>query len=377
MKKEKIRAFRTLKPCNIRHRVEHQGCGELQRKLSELAIDGILITDINNVRYLSGFSGSSGFLVITKTHPIFVTDFRYQEEARREIKGFKIKIESDERTDTIKKLVEKYGIKRLGFEDHSVNYHTYKKLLKRNIKLKALTDIVESLRLIKSRKELFYIKKAVRRAEDAFRKLLPFIKVGITEQRLAIRLEGLLREEGCKMMPFGVIVASGHMSALPHAKPSKRKIKKGDFILFDWGGECEGYFSDMTRMLAIKGRHLKKQLELYSTVCDAQRRAVEAVRPGAKTRMIDAAARDFIKQKGYDKYFGHGTGHGIGLAVHEKPFISWRSKDTVRKGMVFTVEPGVYLPDFGGMRIEDVVTVRNDGVEVLTTLPRTLKVIEG
>jgi len=347
----------------------------LRKRLPELGVDGILITDLNNVRYLTGFTGSSGFSIITKKRAIFVTDFRYQEQAKREVKRFSIKVEACERTDTIKRLVKKYKIQKLGFEDHSITYHTYKKLLKNNIKLKALTDTIEAMRLIKSRKELSYIKTAIQRAEKAFRKLQPFIKVGVSEQKLAIKLEGLLKEEGCKILPFGVIVASGQMSALPHAKPTNKLIKKGDFVLFDWGGECEGYYSDMTRMVVIKGKHLKKQLEIYSTVYDAQHRAVKAIKPGAKASMIDAIARDFINQKGYDDYFGHGTGHGIGLAVHEKPVISWQSKETVEEGMVFTVEPGIYLPDFGGVRIEDIVVVRKDGAEVLTTLPRTLKVI--
>lgn len=354
----------------------------IQKRLHEFGVDGILITDLNNVRYLSGFTGSSGFLIITKKHSIFVTDFRYQEQAKKEVKRFSIKIETAERTDTIKRLVERYRIQklgtsrfRLGFEDHSMNYHTYKKLLKKNVKLTALTDTVESLRLIKSGKELSYMKTAIRRAENAFRKLQPFITIGVTELKLAIRLEGLLREEGCKNVPFGVIVVSGPMSALPHAKPTNRAIKKGDFVLFDWGGECEGYYSDMTRMIAIKGRYLQKQFDIYSTVFNAQDRAIKAVKSGTKAMTIDAAARDFIKEKGYNNYFGHGTGHGIGLAVHEKPVISWRSKDTVKEGMVFTVEPGIYLPDFGGARIEDIVVVRKDGVELLTTLSRTLKII--
>ncbi len=349
----------------------------LKKRLPELGVDGIMITDINNLRYITGFTGSSGFLILTKKHSIFVTDFRYQEQAKREVKGFSIKIETGERTDTVKRLVEKYEIKKLGFEDHSINYHTFKKLLGKNIKLKALTNIVENLRLIKSLKELSYIKTAIQRAENAFRKLQPIIKVGATEQKLAIKLGGLLKEEGCKKVPFGVIVASGQMSAFPHAKPTNRVIKKGDFILFDWGGECEGYYSDMTRMIAIKGKHLKKQLEMYSIVFDAQSKAIEAVKPGTKSSVIDAAAREFIKQRGYNGYFGHGTGHGIGLAVHEKPVISWQNKDTVEAGMVFTIEPGVYLPDFGGVRIEDIVSVRKDGAEVLTTLPRKLKIIKG
>jgi Xaa-Pro aminopeptidase len=347
----------------------------LKKRLPEFGVDGLLVTDLSNVRYLTGFTGSSGFLIFTKEHSIFVTDFRYQEQAKNEVKRFSIQIETAEKADAIKRLVKKYKIQKLGFEDHSINYSTYKNLLKGKLRLKALTDTVESLRIIKSQEELSYIKTAIRRAENAFRRLQPFIKVGVTEQKLANRLEGLLREEGCKTIPFGVIVASGHMSALPHAKPTSRMIKKGDFILFDWGGECEGYYSDMARTIAIKDKYLEKQFEIYSTVSNAQRRTIKAVKPGIKATMVDTVARDFINQKGYGDYFGHSTGHGIGLAVHERPIISWQSKDTIKEGMVFTIEPGIYLPDFGGVRIEDVIYVSKNGVEVLTTLPRTLKII--
>jgi Xaa-Pro aminopeptidase len=347
----------------------------LKKTLSESGVDGVLITDINNVQYLSGFTGSSGFLIITNNISIFVTDFRYKEQAKMEVKGFKIIIESKNRVDSIKRIAEEYKIRELGFEDHSLNFQTYKRLKEKRIKLKALADTVESLRLIKSQEEITYIKRAVKRAENAFRRLRPFIKAGVTEQKLAFRLEGLLKEQGCKRIPFEVIITAGSMSALPHAKPTNRQIKKGDFILFDWGGEYEGYCSDMTRMLAIKGRHLTKQLEIYSIVYAAQRRAVEAVRDGVRAKQIDSAARDLIKQKGYGDYFGHGTGHGVGLAVHERPVISGQSEDTIKKGMVFTIEPGIYLPGIGGARIEDMIYVRGSGAEVLTTLPRKLEVI--
>ncbi len=349
----------------------------LKKRLPELGVDGILITDLNNVRYLSGFTGSSGFLMITKSKSVFVTDFRYKEQAKSEVKGFHIKIQAVEKTEFIRKLVKTYKIRRLGFEDHNITYNTYKKLHRDNLKLKALSNTVEDLRLIKSQQELFYIKTAIKRAENAFRKLQPFIKVGVTERKLAIKLEGLLREEGCKNLPFGVIVTSGSMSAFPHARPTNRAIKKGDLVLFDWGGECNGYYSDMTRTIMIRGKNLRKQLEIYDTVLNAQDRAIKTVKPGTDAKKIDAAARDFIKDRGYNKYFGHGTGHGIGLSVHERPVISWQSKDTVEEGMVFTIEPGIYLPHFGGVRIEDVVHVTNHGAEVLTSLPKKLKIIEG
>ncbi|RJR21885.1 MAG: aminopeptidase P family protein [Nitrospiraceae bacterium] len=348
----------------------------LRKLLHKHKIEGILITDLANVRYLTGFTGSSGFAVITARHAILATDFRYQEQVRQEVKGWSIKIERTERSKEIKDICEVYNIRRLGFEDHNITYGFYGKLIKRRISLKPLTNAVESLRIIKSPAELSYIKASVKRAETAFRKLIPFIKAGTTERKLALKLEELLKLEGCKRLPFEVIVAAGFRSALPHAKPSDRRIKKGDLIVFDWGGEFEGYFSDMTRTVLIRGVDISKQKEIYHKVLEAQKRAIEAVSAGIGASVVDAAARDYIKQQGYDEYFGHGTGHGVGLAVHEKPVVSWRSKDTIEEDMIFTIEPGIYLPGFGGVRIEDMIAVRKNRAEVLTSLPKKLKIIE-
>ncbi|MBI5097685.1 MAG: aminopeptidase P family protein [Nitrospirae bacterium] len=347
----------------------------LRKKLQKQKVDGILTTDLINVKYLTGFTGSSGYAIITKKNAVFVTDFRYQEQAKHEVTGFNIKIEHGERSKEIKNLVDEYGIKRLGFEGHNVAFGFYNKLLKKKIRLKPLNNTVESMRLIKSSTEIECIKKAVKRAETAFRKLQPSIRAGSTERKLAMKLEEFLKEEGCKTLPFGVIVASGYLSALPHASPTSRVIKEGDLIVFDWGGEYEGYYSDMTRTVVLKGKDFVKQRGIYSIVLEAQKRAIEAVKSNIKTTAVDAAARSYIKQKGYGEYFGHGTGHGVGLAVHEKPYVSWRSKDMIKENMVFTVEPGIYLPGFGGVRIEDMVVVTKTGAEVLTSLPKKFKVI--
>jgi Xaa-Pro aminopeptidase len=349
----------------------------LRKRFQKEKVDGILITDLTNVRYLTGFTGSSGFVVITKKHAVFATDFRYEEQVRHEVKGYSILIEHRERVKELKNICDVYGIKKLGFEEHNVTYGFYKKLTKGKIKLKPLTNIVDSLRIVKSPEELACIKASVKRAEAAFRKLLPFIKAGLTERKLALKFEHLLKQEGCKTLPFEVILASGSMSALPHAKPTNRRLKKGDLIVIDWGGEYDGYYSDMTRTLLLKDNTVSRQKEIYHNVLEAQKRALEAVRAGTQAAEIDAAARDYIKQKGFDDYFGHGTGHGVGLAVHEKPVVSWRSKELIKENMVFTVEPGIYLPGFGGVRIEDMVVVRKNRAELLTSLPKKLKIIEG
>jgi Xaa-Pro aminopeptidase len=298
----------------------------LKKKLDELKIDGLLITDLTNVRYLSGFTGSSGFLIITKSDSIFVTDFRYQEQSRLEVKGCSVLIEHKERTKEIKDICDEYGIRKLGFEEFFISYGYYKKLLKRKIRLKPVSGLIETLRIIKTGEELSCIKKAVTRAESAFRKLQPFIRSGSTELKIAFKFEELLKAEGCKKLPFEVIVASGPMSALPHAKPTSRRLKKGDLVVFDWGGEFNGYLSDMTRTVLLKGKDISRQKELYHNVLEAQKRAIDAVRVGRKTSAVDAAARDYITEKGYGDHFGHGTGHGVGLAVHEKPVVLSRNR---------------------------------------------------
>ncbi|UCH81150.1 MAG: aminopeptidase P family protein [Nitrospiraceae bacterium] len=348
----------------------------LRKKLAKARVDAILITDLINVRYLTGFTGSSGYSIITERDALFITDFRYKEQARGEVKGFKIIIENAERTGEIKKYCESYRIRTLGFEDHNVNYGLYRKLVKRKIRLKQLTNVIEQIRITKTEQELYDIRTAVKRAESAFRKLQPFIMAGTTEKKLALKLEGLLKSEGCKTLPFEVIVASGPTAALPHAQPTERKLRGGDLVVIDWGGECKGYTSDMTRTVLLKGRSISKQKELYYNVLEAQKRAIFKVQPGVNAADIDRAARTYIKQTGYDEYFGHGTGHGVGLAVHEKPVVSWRSREVIKENMVFTVEPGIYLPGFGGVRIEDMVAAKKGGADVMTSLPKKLKIIE-
>jgi Xaa-Pro aminopeptidase len=348
----------------------------LRKKLSAFKVDGILITDLVNVRYLTGFTGTSGYLIITQKHALFVTDFRYKEQARDEVKGFRVRIERSERSGEIKEIADTYRIRTLGFEDHNVPYAFYKKLSKKKIGLKPLTGMTESLRIVKTQLELSHMKTAAKRAETAFSKLQPFIKPGATEENLALKLEELLKKEGCKILPFGVIVASGFMSALPHAKPTSKALKKGDLVVIDWGGECEGYYSDMTRTVLLNGKNISRQKEIYYTVLEAHKRAVASIKPGIEAAVVDAAARDYIDGNGYEEYFGHGTGHGVGLEVHEKPFISWRSNEILKENMVFTIEPGIYLPGFGGVRIEDLVVVRKNGAESLNTMSKKLRIIE-
>lgn len=342
--------------------------------LESKGIDGILISDMRNVKYLSGFNGSSGSLIITKRDRIFFTDFRYEEQAHKEIKGFDIFIKNDERQSAIVETAKSIGIKMLGFES-TLSYALYKKLLRKGLKIKAVSNFVEDIRKIKDDLELRLIKKAVDRAQKAFYEVKPCIKKGLSEKKIALMLEEKLKKNGCSSLPFDIIVASGQNSSMPHARPTDNKIKGGDFVVVDWGGEAEGYFSDMTRTFLANGKDISRKKEMYNTVLLANREAINFVSEGKQASMVDKTARDIIKKAGYGDFFSHGTGHGVGLDVHELPRISRVGRESIKQGMVFSIEPGIYVPGIGGVRIEDMVIAERDGCKVLTSIPKRLEII--
>ncbi len=342
--------------------------------LESKGIDGILVSDRKNVKYLSGFCGSSGCLLITRRERIFCTDFRYEEQAKDEIKGFDIIVQKEEGFRTIIEKAKSIGVRTLGFET-TLSYAFYKQLLRKGLRIKSVSNLVEDMRNIKDHLELKLISKAIDRAQKAFVDIKPYIKKGSSEKQLAAMLEDSLKKKGCSMLPFDIIVAAGRNSAMPHARPTENKIKAGDFVVVDWGGEAGGYFSDMTRTFLINGRNISRKREIYETVLKANREAIGSVTGGKRAKLVDKAARDVIKQAGYGDFFGHGTGHGVGLDIHELPRISRIGTETIRTGMVFTIEPGIYLPGLGGVRIEDMVVAEKSGCSVLTSLPREFAVM--
>ena len=347
---------------------------KVKEYLEKKGLDGFLITDIYNVRYLTGFSGSSAFLLLTTKKNIFITDFRYKEQTEKEIRGWDFFIQREGMVKVIKNLSRKIGINKLGFES-SVSYDVFAEL-SRDVNLKVIKNLVERLREIKDRHEIGSIRKAIRRAESAFLEVKPYIKRGTRERSFALRLEERLKKNGCGHLPFDVIVASGPNSVMPHARATERKFTDGDLIIIDWGGESDGYFSDMTRTLLIdKGNNIPKKKEIYQIVLEANKRAAALVAPGMESQEIDGSARNFIRKSGYGDFFEHGTGHGVGLQVHESPRITRKGKEILKENMVFAIEPGIYLPGIGGVRIEDMVRATPNGSETMTVLSKKLYII--
>ncbi|MCL5022511.1 MAG: aminopeptidase P family protein [Nitrospirae bacterium] len=360
----------------------------LRETLRRRRLSGFLVTDIINVRYLSGFRGSSGFVVVTGRKNVFVTDFRYREQAERELGAFGVAwdlvIEKGDRPGLIRRLASRLGVRSLGCEA-AVPYDFFQRLSRSGVALRPVAGIIEKQRERKDRDEITLIRQAARRAEAAFRDIKGYLKVGRREREIAFMLEERLKRRGCSRIPFDIIVASGANSAMPHARATDKKLSPGDLVVLDWGGEADGYCSDMTRTFLMagggtgagKGRSgdLAKKREIYGHVLKANRKAVSYVAPGVESRSVDGAARKVIREAGYGEFFGHGTGHGVGLDVHELPRVSWRKSETIEEDMVFTVEPGIYLEGLGGVRIEDMVLVKTQGAKLLTTLPRSLEVL--
>ncbi len=302
---------------------------------------------------------------------MLITDFRYQIQAAVEAPDVKVVVQKKDHFSAIKDAARRLGSDTLWFDESSLTIDRVKALKKRGIRLKGSKDLVAEIRQRKDNGELAKVRTAISRAEDSFRALKRFIKPGASERELGFKLEMLIREQGARRTAFDIIVASGPNGAMPHASTTDRRLRSGDLVTFDFGAEADGYYSDITRTICV-GRPTSRQRMVHDLVLRAHDQAIIAVRPGVRCAELDRHARDTIAQAGHGKNFGHATGHGIGLMVHEGPSLSAISKGIVDEGMVFTVEPGVYIAGWGGIRIEDMVLVTADGHRVLTSLPREL-----
>jgi len=332
----------------------------------------LLVTNPANLLYLCGYSGSNGMLLAKKGAPaIFYTDFRYQEQIKQEVKGCQTKI-WDRSLFSIFPVQDLVRVNSLGFEGNSLTYHNFsliKKQLKSNINFVATSELVERQRCVKDKQEIEKISRAVRNTDKVFLNVLKMIKPGITEKDLANEIDYQFLKLGG--IAFPSIVAFAERGALPHAQPTNKKLKKGDVIVFDIGVKFEHYCADMTRTV-VMGKASSKVKKVYDIVLTAQQMAQQKIRAGKKAQDIDRIARNYIKDKGYGEYFGHGLGHGVGLAVHELPVVNSKSTDLIQINQVFSVEPGIYLANEFGVRIEDLVVAQKSGCEILTKSPKEL-----
>lgn len=348
---------------------------KLKSLLNELSLDAFYITHIPNIRYISGFSGSSANIVITKNTDYFLTDFRYKEQSAKEVSGFEIVINYNN-LEEIKKIFSNDGIKSAGFEAKHLIYDSYENLKKLfdGISLTPLNNKIEELTVQKTGNEISKIKKAIDITDKAFNKILELIKPGISEKDVSAELTYVQKKLGAEKDAFDPIVASGWRSSLPHGIASNKKLEKGDPVTLDFGCVFEGFCSDMTRTIFL-GQPSEELKKIYNIVFDAQKLAIEKAKPDISSKELDSASRNFISDRGYGDYFGHGLGHGLGIEVHEMPGINQRTDYILKNDSVITIEPGIYVPGAGGVRIEDDILLDENGCTVLNSSPKKLIVL--
>ncbi|MBM4055810.1 MAG: aminopeptidase P family protein [Planctomycetes bacterium] len=351
---------------------------ELKGKIEKEGADGFLVTNEINIRYITGFTGSDSILLITPGNVYLFTDFRYVEQAQQDNPEIKIVERKTTLINSICEKMKQLKIKKLLVESLHISMEQFNEMKQKinSIRMIATKGIIEEYRKQKTKEELEKIKKAIEIAEKAYINIQSNIRYGITEKEVADLLEYELRKEGAEKSSFEIICAISKNASKPHARPSITRIERKDTVLIDWGSRFQFYNSDLTRLKTMD-RITTKFRRIYQTVLDAQSLAIAGIRPGVKAKKIDAIARDYIEKKGFGKFFGHGLGHGIGQEVHERPFINKKSNEILKEGMVFTVEPGIYIPEWGGVRIEDLVLVTQTGCEVLSKLPKKLSDINN
>ncbi|MCP4649925.1 MAG: aminopeptidase P family protein [PVC group bacterium] len=340
---------------------------KIKRFLRRNNYDAFLVSSPENVSYISGFTGGDCRLLITRRENIFIGDFRYKLQAKKELDddSFCIEMLSSSIFTLLKDLLKKHNISSLCFESQYTSVAFYNQLTKhlKRIKLIPTKETIEQQRIIKTPKELQNIQKAVNITKKGFKKLKTLIRPGITELWLKHKLEEILKSYGADGLSFDIIVASGLNAAMPHAKTTNKKIQKNEPIIVDAGANYKGYKSDLTRTFFL-GK-MTQYAHYYKLVATAQDRAIKIVAPGVKISTVDSRARAVFKKDNLQDFFGHALGHGVGLNIHEAPTISQLNKQKLKSGMVFTVEPGLYMPEWGGIRIEDMVTVTEKGYRVL------------
>jgi Xaa-Pro aminopeptidase len=346
----------------------HNRLRAIHSKLDELNLDAILVTSEPNITYLSNFKGEDSYILIDKNKEIYLADFRNYEEARASLNKFTVTQITDSFFKTIQQLVKKLHIKHLGFESKNLDYATFaylKKCLPKSCKLIPTFDLIEDMRQIKTPQEINLIKKAINITKDALLFARQIIKPAMNENNLVRQIEHFIENKGARGYSFNPIAASGKRSAYPHASRTDKKIGTNTALTLDIGVTFKGYCSDLTRVFFL-GKIPRELLNIYAVVREAQARAISKIKPGISAAQIDHEARTTIAKKGFGRFFQHSCGHGIGLEVHEKPSINKKNEQYLVPGMVFTVEPAIYLPSKFGVRIEDIVLVKENGCEVLS-----------
>jgi Xaa-Pro aminopeptidase len=348
---------------------------KLRQSFNDFGIDGLLVTSGYNRRYMTNFTGTAGVVLISETKAVFITDFRYMEQANAQITGFEIVQHNGPIIEEVATQVASMGITKLGFEQDDLSYATYK-LYEQAVKsdLIPVSGAIEKLRLIKSDSEIKILKEATEIADSAFTHILEYIRPGISELDVSNELEFFMRKQGAVSSSFDIIVASGVRSALPHGVATDKLIETGDFVTLDFGAYYQGYCSDITRTVAV-GTPSDELKNIYDVVLEAQLRGMAGIKPGMTGREADALTRDYITEKGFGANFGHSTGHGLGMEVHEQPGLSMRSDTVLEPGMIVTVEPGIYVAGLGGVRIEDDTIITKEGNQSLSFSPKELIIL--
>ncbi len=347
----------------------------IERILSKLEMEAILITDPYNMRYISGFRGGEGILYISDKRKVLLTDSRYTEAAGRESDFQVLEYGRQKKhTDILRELMEQEQITRLGYEDEAMLCKTFQQYRNAFPMIREWIPAggeVKKLRQIKTEEEIRFLRQAEAIGDQAFSKILDIIKPGMTEREIQAELEYQMMKAGADGTSFDTIVASGLHSSMPHAIPTDKKTEKGDFITMDFGCRYQGYCSDMTRTIVL-GKASEQQKEIYRIVLEANLAAEAFVHAGMVCREVDKIARDIIADAGYGAYFGHGLGHSVGLEIHESPACNTQDKTVLEPNMIMTIEPGIYIPGFGGVRIEDMIVITKEGIEILSHSPKKL-----
>ena len=344
----------------------------VRRRLVRLKVDVLLVTNAVNVRYASGFTGDDSWLVVGRERAALITDSRYTEQAAAECPLCDIVERKGTLHEACLRHLASSRARAAGFEE-SIPYAEWRRLADAGgVEWRPAAGIIEKLRLVKDAGEIAAIRRAIDIAEDAFRAVVPFVRPGVTEAGVANEIERLLRSLDAAGSSFETIVLFGERASLPHGRPGGRVLRPGEAVLIDWGARLGLYNSDLTRML-LPGTMSRKLERIYGAVLDAQQAALDAARPGMSSNELDAAARGRLGAARLAGRFGHGLGHGVGMEIHEGPAVSRLSRQRLAAGMVVTIEPGVYIPGWGGVRIEDMVLLTRTGRRVLTALPRNME----